>query len=1383
LVWLVAIIASIGAVAVGTHFLRRWQLDRNVVASLHEAQHAKEASNWDEAIEHLETYLAARPKDAAAWKQYAELLSQKLPSGPKRQRVLLAYEQALRLDPTNSALRRVCIDEALAQNRAGDAHRHLAVLLEKSPGDAELLELIGQSEEQAGQTRAAEASYEKAIAADPRRVSAYIARAQILQSAMGRASTAEQVIEQMMANNPESAAAHLGRWRFRRNQKKASNSIDNDVARALALAPDDPAVLLAASEAAQRSGDLESARRHIERGEALYPENPEFVIRDAQLALVQNKPAQAESVARRGMVRFANEPEVSFLLADALIQQGRIDGDDGVRVLLAELHDAQLGEVATQYLRGRIAMTESRWATALKHLNSARALIAEHAAYKGRINLLVAECQLQLGMAEERLASLKRAVDSHEVESIARPMLADALERMGKFDEAIAAHRMIADTRPASRVEIARIAIQKALRVPASERRWDEFERAIAEAEQASPDAFEDVTVLRVEALFQQGQADRALRLLSDARTRIPQSVALRLADAQLAAASGQLERAAQILAKMQTELGMSLPLALARLNLTGRLKGEAAAEELQRLETIEQQLRLEDRASWLTAYAQVSSQLGDLPRADACWLKLLEQNPGNPLALRARIEVCLANGKLDRVPALLSELKLIEGEGSKLVTFTEALYRLALARRGDTAELKAATALAFAIEKSDSKTWEPSFLRAQVALLESRTDEAIALLKKCVDSGCTDPAVPRVLVGLLYQRQRFDEIDALEKALAARGAAAGDLRIVAAINASRKGDHDRAVSLILQVVTPSSRSSQEQTLLGQFLLAAGRLDEAGAAFQRAQELAPTVPEVWVNRVRHLLLSNRKGAIASIINQAERAVSPEQRDATVAMCLSLAGNDAEAEPRIQAALDHNPDDLATIRLAIDFYIKNFKFEAVTPLLDRLASAESQLSDADKAWVNRVRGLIRLGAKGPREINSALALLDSNLQENPYSIDDQRARAVLLSFTPARRAEAIAGLEKLEKSGLLAPQDRFLLATLQLASGNEKRYQELMTTILDGKAVDLAHASHFILHLIDHADIPSAERRLKDLKSKAPVGAIEPLALEARLLNVQGQGEKIVPLLRNYAAQAPDQTVAVAALLEEYGFAADAERLLQAYRAAAETDPQRVLPFIAFLTRQQRVADAIALCEDAWKTCPSEAVSACCTGLLLTSKSASDAQRHNLVSWVEEAARKHPESLAIRLNLAAIKSFEHQYESAESLYRDVLKSDPDNLEALNNLSWLLAFDPARTSEARSLIDHAIAITASDPGLFDTRSVVNLKAGDPQQALNDLQTALAIDRSNPIFHVHRAIACQLAGRDTEARESYSRARDLGFKTEKLEPLERDAFEAMLRALHIE
>jgi predicted Zn-dependent protease len=112
-------------------------------------------------------------------------------------------------------------------------------------------------------------------------------------------------------------------------------------------------------------------------------------------------------------------------------------------------------------------------------------------------------------------------------------------------------------------------------------------------------------------------------------------------------------------------------------------------------------------------------------------------------------------------------------------------------------------------------------------------------------------------------------------------------------------------------------------------------------------------------------------------------------------------------------------------------------------------------------------------------------------------------------------------------------------------------------------------------------------------------------------------------------------------------------------------------------------------------------------------------------------------------------------------------------ALNNLAWLLAFRGKKLGEALELVNRAMAAVGPNPSVLDTRAVVELRAGQIDKALQDLQTAVT-QAPSPARYFHLAQVYLALKKRDEAGQALHKAESLGLKKEGLHPLERDSYE---------
>ena len=444
---------------------------RNAAALLTRARSAKAAGELREAEETLSLYLGIKREDSSAWIDFARVTDDRARNPRDRERVYLVCEEALRKNPGNRKLERRCAELAMDLERRGDARRHLKQLEDSIQADparavevAELEDLLGQCDQGELKSAEAEQHFRKAIALDPTRVGAHDRLARLLRQDLKNPVAADQMIEGMLKANPKSALARVHHWRYRREFGPAAEPSDIDLA--LVFGPDETEVLIAAAENALDCKDPVKARRHLERGLEVHPRSDIFYRMAADLEREENHPERAEAVFRRGVAAIPENVPLRMLLTETLIDEQKLDGDEGALAWIEQLRKERLANGLVQFLEGRVAVVKQQWPMAISKFEMSRSLLADNSVFLARINLLLADCHAHTGETEKQFAALEKAASVATTAGVAGPLLARTLESEGRVDDAINVHRQLLERRPQSRLDLARLLIRKNVRYP-----------------------------------------------------------------------------------------------------------------------------------------------------------------------------------------------------------------------------------------------------------------------------------------------------------------------------------------------------------------------------------------------------------------------------------------------------------------------------------------------------------------------------------------------------------------------------------------------------------------------------------------------------------------------------------------------------------------------------------------------------------------------------------------------------------------------------------------------------------------------------------------------------------------------------------------------------
>jgi tetratricopeptide (TPR) repeat protein len=1382
------VVLAVSAVVLGVtvylvHYLQSGRIAR---ALLWQARRAESQGRLDQTARYLARYLEFNPEDTDERANLGRTLaSDKLATSLRaRQRALFVLEQVLSRDAARHDLRRLLVPVAMDLRRYDLVGEHLAKLREAAPNDAEVEHLAGQWHEAQNQYTEAATCYRRAIQRAPQRADSYVRLAELLRRQPDparqdeNAREAERVLDELVAKNPQSYQAYLARWRLR----KASGALADadqlaeagrDIARAVALAPQEADVLLAAAEQARLAKDLKEARRLLQEGFKLHPHDVRIYQAQVVLELQAGRRLEAIACVRQGAKALTGTPQLDLLwtLGNLLIDSGEVADAENV---ITQIGKASNSPQTLDYLRARILLHQGQWSEAAKLLEQVRPQLLQSKASSEltrQLDLYLGKCYEQLDEPGLRLAAFERVLSQDAQSPAARIGLAEAQLALGRHDEALAHYRqlmMLPNAPAAGWLEIARLLLLRESQLDDAGRR--ELETALRRAEEAQPNAPE-VLLVRAEYLLARKQPERAEQMLHQAREKEPKQIVFWTALATLAERQKESPKALQVLEEAGQKVGDSVALRLAKARYWSGRTGADARAALVRLQEGADKFTAEDQSRLWRGLAEAHYRLGDRAAAQRLWDELARQ-PRHKNDLRLRLllfNLAQQSGDEAAVTRLLAEIRAIEGGQGTFWRFCEATRLLGEAAKGNKDVLEEARQHLDAVATRKPGWTVVLIAKARLEELKGNPEQAIANYRRAIDLGERNPRTVRQLVQLLYLRQRFDEADQeIRKLQKQTQQMSAELQRLAADISLRNQDPIRAVEMALQAVSADSSDYRDHVWLGQVLAASGeaRAKEAEDHLRRAVELDGQAPEGWIALVRFLAGRGQAAAAEAAVAQARAKLPPARSALTLAQCYDAVGKVDAAREQYEKAVAAQPDDLAVLRGVSAFYLRASRAADAERCLRQVLERKGTTPDRDLTWARHALALLLAGNGSDfGRTQEALKLLGLRLDRDRLVevkkpapdevVEELRARARVLAAhrNKTLRSKAAALLEEVNKRGGLAADDGFLLAQLYEAEGvwpkAREQYGNLVTTYKDQPSYLLFYARG----LLAQREFGEAQRcveRLEQLEKarRLDPGSLGAIELQIRLLDGRGEVDKAVALLK-----------------------AQCER-----KGAA---PETTLALAAYLSRKGRTAEALDLCEKAWPTCPADAVAATSVAVLRAGQQTPD-QCRRVGGWLTAAIKKDPKSVELLLQLADLRDLEGRLPDAEALYRQVLDRQPKNVVALNNLAWLLAQKPERGAEALPLIDRAIETAGPAAELLDTRSTVYLALGRGDRAVADLEAATQ-DAPTATRFYHLARAHKLCNDPKAAARAFRQAKALKLRPEQLHPSERTTYQQL--ALELE
>ena len=409
----------------GVYAIHKVQVRRDIANLLEQANRAEAKGDLDEAAKTLKRYLGFRFDDNENLVRYALLLDKQAETPEGSVAAAMALEQAHRRVPGNRDVQRKAADRLMQLGRYDDARPHLEDLLgrdepevdddeEPAPEDGELELLIAQFAFAGEDFDEAAQWYEAAIQHAPDRIESYYQLAELLRTKLDKAEAADRVMDVpevddgIIAANEGSAQAYLARATYR--QQFELEGADEDIARALELAPDDADVLVAAATSALEAEDLDTARQHLVRGLELHPDDTRMYRALARVESQAGHGEQVEANLRRGAeAAEKTEDRVSILwfLANSLIDNAEYDKLSTVR---DQLETNKVRPELMDFIDARLMMAKEEWSAAARTLEAVLPRLPNrpdfNLAYQA--NLLLGQCYERLGQADGRLSAFQR---------------------------------------------------------------------------------------------------------------------------------------------------------------------------------------------------------------------------------------------------------------------------------------------------------------------------------------------------------------------------------------------------------------------------------------------------------------------------------------------------------------------------------------------------------------------------------------------------------------------------------------------------------------------------------------------------------------------------------------------------------------------------------------------------------------------------------------------------------------------------------------------------------------------------------------------------------------------------------------------------------------
>jgi len=144
-----------------------------------------------------------------------------------------------------------------------------------------------------------------------------------------------------------------------------------------------------------------------------------------------------------------------------------------------------------------------------------------------------------------------------------------------------------------------------------------------------------------------------------------------------------------------------------------------------------------------------------------------------------------------------------------------------------------------------------------------------------------------------------------------------------------------------------------------------------------------------------------------------------------------------------------------------------------------------------------------------------------------------------------------------------------------------------------------------------------------------------------------------------------------------------------------------------------------------------------------------------VALLQQAQKLQPDNLGISNTLAVALETSGHRQAAESEFRKILESDPNNALAMNNLAFLLADEDRDLDMALAYIHRARQLAPNEPAVADTLGWVYLKMNRPEDAVTIFREVVQKVPGVADYRYHLGAALKRNGDNAAARKELETA----------------------------
>jgi tetratricopeptide (TPR) repeat protein len=1339
--WKLAIVLVIGFVVLGvTAFgLRQWRKSNRSEQGLKLGNKAYNEHRYGEAISQLGRYLAVE-RDVSILLKYADAhLNIRPLKSNNVQQAIAAYRTVLREDKNNSEAAVKLTEIYLgSKGMAGEAELIATSYLETNQ-DLKLRRLLAIAQARQGKFGDAATELKNVISEYPDQILVYEVLGQFTeQRPQDFPDSASRLFNEAVKNNPSSALAYIIRAAFHlRNKDKVEAVTDLEQAGKLDLS--DPNTQLRLAMEFINANVLDKAEKHLEAVQAADPENQLLWQNWSRLALKSKSKNIMLKVAETGLNELSFQPWDFMPTAAELYI--RCDELERAADCISKLSQKGIAPSITAFLEGLLADKGGHLFEAAKCFRRA----IESGNKSPRVRLALALVLSRSGDAQSALRQLRVLISESPGFLDGRMAYAKLLAQTRNWAE-VAKQTQVADKISPGSLDAVLLYIQAQMQLLAESKTekdspmWQALENQLTVLEKASDSAF-PVKIMQLNLAIFWSQFSKAQQLLSEIKDSHASRIEVAMVEMKLLIAQDKTDGAVQKLYDIVSAYPKSIT---AVKYLAILLAAEDKTQECENiikdaLTRVEQPLAQRDLGLFLAGfykrwkrqekrYQLLNSLTRDLPDDILIQRELL------------RCEKVIKDN--NRAQQLVDKIKTLEGEDGWQWRYEQAGIWFAQdnfkSRYPQIVLLLRENLQANPADQASRLLLAGTYKRAEQFPL------AISTYRQAYDRSPQDFRTIVPYVKALNEVEEYDLADRILQRAADEDLSHPDLKRLELQGYLGRGELGPAGDILEDLLNEDPNNLSVCLELAMLKMRQNKFDEAGQLLIRFKIQDPNSLQVKVAQIE---LNVRQGKSAEalllcdeIVNNLNNASAYILRARTFVM---LEQTDKAIED-FDHATTTEPNNVGAWVARSDFYHSVAQFEkAIADIQQALSIAPSNIQLQKRAIS------LLLASNRPDKVLQGRAILDKALTTNPDDVWLRlyQARSLIPEGTAPAFGNAERILQKITREKPKISQAWVLLGELSL---KQREYGETVDIALRG----LVHKRN---------DRPLLLLKARAEAERSPALAIptfkllhetDPNDTDIALLLAEtyieaDESEKAVNLIReqlvSYSSAANERKLKIALFRALYknGEKAKFQKELDALLRSEPDDSGPLLALVLLLKSDKFWSELNQKVIDWRQNHPKDTDTlVIIAGELTTTE---DGQAKKIAEdLLRGVLANHPDSLPAMNALALLLQLTDRSPESAALYRQVLTLEPDNVKAINNLTWILCEDQGKHKEALDLTQRGLKIAPNYVDLIDTRGIVYYRRGEYEKAVQNFNTCLALYPKGTLaatttyFHLGRTLA---------------------------------------------